>query len=114
MVMAVAAALQGAFWAYDGWIKASYIAGEIRNAQHVLPRATVYGMLAVTALYLLMNLGYCWVLPIDEMAESKLVAADITQWCSPARGCISRWRSATFSRRSLAARTRASIRRARP
>ena len=79
MVMAVAAALQGAFWAYDGWIKASYIAGEIRNAQHVLPRATVYGMLIVTALYLLMNLGYCWVLPIDEMAKSKLVAADAAE-----------------------------------
>src|SRR2546426_5080358 len=79
MVIAVAAALQGAFWAYDGWIKASYIAGEIRNAQHVLPRATVYGMLVVTALYLLMNLGYCWVLPVDEMAKSKLVAADAAQ-----------------------------------
>jgi basic amino acid/polyamine antiporter, APA family len=79
MVMAVAAALQGAFWAYDGWIKASYIAGEIRNAQHVLPRATVYGMLVVTALYLLMNLGYCWVLPIDAMAGSKLVAADAAE-----------------------------------
>jgi APA family basic amino acid/polyamine antiporter len=79
MVIAIAAALQGAFWAYDGWIKASYIAGEIRNAQHVLPRATVYGMLIVTALYLLMNLGYCWVLPIDEMAKSKLVAADAAE-----------------------------------
>ena len=79
MVMAVAAALQGAFWAYDGWIKASYIAGEIKNAQHVLPRATVYGMLIVTALYLAMNLGYCWVLPVDEMAKSKLVAADAAE-----------------------------------
>jgi basic amino acid/polyamine antiporter, APA family len=79
MLIAIAAALQGAFWAYDGWIKASYIAGEIRNAQHVLPRATVYGMLIVTALYLLMNLAYCWVLPIDEMAKSKLVAADAAE-----------------------------------
>ena len=36
-------------------------------------------MLVVTALYLLMNLGYCWVLPVDEMAKSKLVAADAAQ-----------------------------------
>ena len=33
----------------------------------------------VTALYLLMNRGYCWVLPVDEMAKSKLVAADAAQ-----------------------------------
>ena len=79
LVMAVAAALQGAFWAYDGWNKAAFIAGEIRNAQHVVPRATVYGMLVVTALYLLMNLGYCWVLPVNEMANSKLVAADAAE-----------------------------------
>jgi len=79
MVMAVAAALQGAFWAYDGWIKPSYIAGEIRNAQYVLPRATVLGMLVVMALYLAMNLGYCWVLPVDEMAKSRLVAADAAE-----------------------------------
>lgn len=83
MVMAIAAALQGAFWAYDGWIKTSYIAGEIRNAQHVLPRATVLGMLIVMALYLLMNVGYCWVLPIDEMAKSKLVAADAAEKVFP-------------------------------
>lgn len=79
LVIAIAAALQGAFWAYDGWIKTSYIAGEIRNAQEVLPRATVLGMLMVTALYLMLNAGYCWVLPVDEMAKSKLVAADAAE-----------------------------------
>jgi len=77
LVLAVAAALQGAFWAYDGWVKASYIAGEVRDAQRIVPRATVLGMFIVTAIYLLMNVAYCWVLPIDVMSQSKLVAADV-------------------------------------
>ena len=36
-------------------------------------------MLIVTALYLLMNLAYAFVLPIDAMAQSKLVAADVAE-----------------------------------
>lgn len=79
LVAAIAAALQGAFWAYDGWVKGSYIAGEVRNPQRVVPRATVLGMFIVTAIYLLMNVAYCWVLPIDVMAQSKLVAADVAE-----------------------------------
>lgn len=79
LVLAVAAALQGAFWAYDGWVKASYIAGEVRDAQRIVPRATVLGMLIVTSIYLLMNAAYCWVLPIDFMSQSKLVAADVAR-----------------------------------
>lgn len=77
LVAAIAAALQGAFWAYDGWVKISYVAGEVREPQRVVPRATVLGMFIVTALYLLMNVAYCWVLPIDVMAQSKLVAANV-------------------------------------
>jgi APA family basic amino acid/polyamine antiporter len=79
LVAAIAAALQGAFWAYDGWVKGSYVAGEVRDAQRVVPRATVLGMFIVTAVYLLINVAYCWVLPIDVMAQSKLVAADVAE-----------------------------------
>jgi APA family basic amino acid/polyamine antiporter len=79
LIIAMAAALQGAFWAYDGWVKISFVAGEVRDAQRVVPRASVLGMFIVTAIYLLMNVAYCWVLPIDEMAKSRLVAADAAE-----------------------------------
>ena len=36
-------------------------------------------MLAITAIYLLMNIAYAYVLPIDEMAKSRLVAADVAE-----------------------------------
>ncbi len=83
LLAGIAAALQGAFWAYDGWVKISYIAGEVKQPQRVIPFGLLWGMLAVTAIYLLMNLAYAYVLPIDEMAKSKLVAADVAEKIFP-------------------------------
>jgi len=75
----IAAALQGAFWAYDGWNKITYVAGEVKQPQRNIPLGLLWGMLAVTVIYVLMNLAYAYVLPIDEMAKSKLVAADVAE-----------------------------------
>jgi len=85
---AIAAALQGAFWAYDGWNKLTYIAGEVKQPQRNIPFGLLWGMLIVTAVYFLMNLAYAYVLPIDEMAQSKLVAADVADKLFPNGG---RW-----------------------
>lgn len=78
---AVAAALQGAFWAYDGWHKITYIGDELKSPQRNLPRSLILGILLVTGLYLLMSAMYAYVLPVDEMARSKLVAADVAERC---------------------------------
>ena len=79
LIIAIVAALQGAFWGYDGWIKASFIAGEVKDPQRTLPYALVWGMLIVTAIYLTMSAAYCWILPADVIAKSKLVAADAAE-----------------------------------
>jgi basic amino acid/polyamine antiporter, APA family len=88
LVAGIAAALQGAFWTYDGWNKLTYIAGEVKDPQRNIPRALLWGMLMVTAIYLLMNTAYAYVLPIDQMAKSKLVAADVAERCFAGGG---RW-----------------------
>ena len=85
---AVAGALQGAFWAYDGWHKITYIGGELKRPQRDLPRSLILGILLVTCLYLLLSAVYSYVLPIDEMARSKLVAADVAERCFAGGG---RW-----------------------
>lgn len=85
---AVAGALQGAFWAYDGWHKITYIGGELKDPRRDLPRSLIVGILLVTALYLLMSAVYSFVLPVDEMARSKLVAADVAERCFAGGG---RW-----------------------
>jgi APA family basic amino acid/polyamine antiporter len=85
---ALAAALQGAFWAYDGWNKLPYLAGEVKEPQRNIPRGLLWGMLVVTVFYVLMNVAYFWVLPVEEMAKSKLVAADVAEKCLAGGG---RW-----------------------
>jgi basic amino acid/polyamine antiporter, APA family len=84
----IVAAVQGAFWAYDGWNKLTYIAGEVKEPQRNIPLGLVWGMLIVTAIYLLINVAYAYVLPIDQMAKSKLVAADVANKCFAGGG---RW-----------------------
>lgn len=88
LFLGIAKAIQGAFWAYDGWNKLTYIAGEVKEPQSNIPRGLLFGMLLVTAIYMLMNLAYSYVLPIDVMANSKLVAADVAEKCFAGGG---RW-----------------------
>ncbi len=72
-------ALVSVLWAYDGWGDVSYVAGEVTNPQRNLPRAIIGGTLAVLAVYLLANVGYMAVLPVDQIRTSKLVAADVAE-----------------------------------
>jgi len=76
MVSAFGAALAGAFWAYDGWNNVTYVAGEIRSAERTIPLALTIGMGIVTLIYVLVNLSYVHLLPIEVMARSELVGVD--------------------------------------
>ena len=72
-------ALVSTLWAFDGWADLAYNAGEVVDPAKNLPRALIGGTLAVVAIYLLANLAYLAVLPIDQIRVSKLVAADVAQ-----------------------------------
>jgi APA family basic amino acid/polyamine antiporter len=62
-------AMLAAFWAYEGWITVSFIGGEIQNPKKNLPLALFFGMLAVIAIYLLVNLAYLYAMPADELIQ---------------------------------------------
>ncbi len=68
-------ALAGAFWAYDGWNNVTFVAGEIKDPQRNVPLGLLFGTLIVIFVYLLVNAAYLYVLPVDKMANSPLVAA---------------------------------------
>jgi amino acid transporter len=72
-------ALVSTLWAFDGWADLAYNAGEVKDPQRVLPRALIGGTLMVMAIYVLANVAYLAVLPIEEIRQSKLVAADVAQ-----------------------------------
>ena len=72
----IVAAMTGAFFAYDGWINVSSMAGEIRDPQRNIPRSLWVGVLTCVLVYVAVNQAYLYVLPIDRMAGSSLVASD--------------------------------------
>jgi len=55
-------------FSYTGWNAATYLAGEVRNPQRVLPRALLMGCGGVIVLYLLLNVVYVHALPVEELA----------------------------------------------
>src|SRR5207247_3227526 len=65
-----------------------YIGYELKSPQRDLPRSLGLGILLVAGLYLVMSAAHSFVLPIDEMARSKLVAADVAERCFAGGG---RW-----------------------
>ena len=74
--------------AYGGWNEAAYLAGEVRDSRRNMTRILVWGVLAVTALYLLVNLGYLAVLGHSGIRESKAVAADVMRAIAGERGAV--------------------------
>lgn len=72
-------ALVSVLWAFDGWADLTFAGGEVKDGERNLPKAIILGSLAVLVIYLLANLAYLSVLPIDQIRTSKLVAADVGQ-----------------------------------
>jgi APA family basic amino acid/polyamine antiporter len=76
LLAAIAMATSGAFWAYDGWNNITYIAGEVKEPQRTIPRALLLGMVTVIGVYVLINVAYIYILPIERIAASPLVASE--------------------------------------
>lgn len=76
-VSAFGLALVSILWAYDGWEDVTFVAGEVEDPRRNLPRGIIIGTLAVIFIYALANLAYLAVLPVDQIASSPLVAADV-------------------------------------
>jgi APA family basic amino acid/polyamine antiporter len=84
---ALALGMVGVLWSYGGWQHATYASAEIRHPQRTLPLAMTLGAAAVTAIYLLANLSYMFLLTPAQMAASPRVAADaVSTVVGPAGG----------------------------
>src|SRR5688572_12334733 len=69
-------ALISVLWAYDGFADLSFASGEVKDPQRNLPRAIIFGTLAIIAIYVLANLAYLYMNPIERVQTSRLIAAD--------------------------------------
>jgi len=77
LLAALAPVLAAVLWTYDGWSDIGSIAGEVRDPTRNLPRIFLLGTLGLIVLYVLVNLAYLRVLPLEEMRGSKAVASDV-------------------------------------
>jgi amino acid transporter len=71
----LATALISVMWTYDGWADLSFMGGEVKNPQRTLPLALILGALCLILVYLFVNIGFMYLLPLPQMAQSKLIAA---------------------------------------
>src|SRR5437660_2819236 len=62
------------YWAYDGWVYITWVAGEVKNPRRNVPLAMVLGVLAVGVIYVAMNMTYVYALPLTEIASHETIA----------------------------------------
>jgi APA family basic amino acid/polyamine antiporter len=70
------------FWAYEGWINIGFVGDEIKDPQRNIPKILIYGVLIIMAIYVLVNMTYLYVMPIDEMmavanSENGVAAVEV-------------------------------------
>ncbi len=70
------------FWAYEGWINIGFVGDEIKDPQRNIPRILIYGVLIIMGIYVLVNMTYLYVMPVDEMlavakSENGVAAVEV-------------------------------------
>ena len=74
LISAFGVGLIAVFWAYDGWVYITWVAGEVKDPRRNVPLAMVLGVLAVGAIYLAMNMTYVYAMPLNEIAKYETIA----------------------------------------
>jgi len=70
-------AMAAGLFAYGGWHMVTYSSEETVEPAKTIPRALLIGTLVVTATYMAMTAVYLYVMPLDKVAASTRVAADL-------------------------------------
>lgn len=85
LVSAFGVALIAVFWAYDGWVYITWVAGEVKEPRRNVPLAMVLGVVVVGVIYIAMNMTYVYAMPLSEIAKHETIAnAAATVLFSPA------------------------------
>jgi APA family basic amino acid/polyamine antiporter len=72
----LALGLVSVIWAFDGFVSATLLTGEVRQPARDMPLGIMCGILMVAGLYVLVSTGYVHVLGITGVQSSSAVAAD--------------------------------------
>ncbi len=70
-------AMVAGLFAFGGWHMVTYNSEETVNPKKTIPKALMLGILIVTISYIALNAVYMYVLPLDKVASSTRIAADV-------------------------------------
>lgn len=68
---AFSAALLAGMVAFNGWANVAMLAGEVKDAERTVPWALFWGILGVIGLYVMVNIAYLYVLPMDDILSAN-------------------------------------------
>ena len=74
LISALGVGLIAVFWAYDGWVYITWVAGEVQEPRRNVPLGMLFGVLAVAVIYISMNVAYVYALPLNEVAKHDTIA----------------------------------------
>jgi APA family basic amino acid/polyamine antiporter len=77
LLTAFVLALQSVIYTYDGWTGPVYFSEELREPGRDIPQSVIGGVLAVIAIYLLVNLAFLHVLPVTRIAGEEFAAGAV-------------------------------------
>lgn len=82
LLSAIAASMVGSLFSSDAWNGVTFISGEIKNPQRNVGLSLFLGTLIVTVIYILANIMYISVMPMDRIAfaPSERVAVEASQF----------------------------------
>lgn len=82
LLAGIAASMVGSLFSSDAWNGVTFIAGEIKNPQRNVGLSLFLGTLIVSVIYILANVMYVAVMPLQEIAFAKedRVAVDAAQY----------------------------------
>jgi basic amino acid/polyamine antiporter, APA family len=72
---ALAGAFSLAFFSFGGWWDLSKLGGEVRDPSRTLPRAYIFGLLAVVFVYVLTSAAFVYLVPAERVTSVEAFAA---------------------------------------
>jgi basic amino acid/polyamine antiporter, APA family len=74
LLSAIGVGMIAVFWAYDGWVYITWVAGEVKEPRRNVPLAMLLGVVIVGLIYVSMNVVYVYALPGTEVAKHETIA----------------------------------------
>lgn len=73
---------------YGGWNEAAYLSAEMRESRRDIVKVLVLGVLALIALYVIVNMAYLRVLGLSGLRQSEVAAADLMRHALGSGGAL--------------------------